>query len=329
MQRALKASETALAAIGNTPIVRLRRVVPQNHAEVYLKLEYTNPTGSHKDRMAAAIIEEAERGGKLRPGMKVVEATGGSTGSSLAFVCAVKGYRFQPASSNAFAAEKLKTMTAFGASVDIIHSPSGRITADLIPSMIRHAQSVAEEGNVYPTDQFNNHDALVGYEALGREILEQLPAGIDAFCAAVGTAGLAMGVSRVLKATRPETRVVVLEPASTPFITEGRAGAHGVEGIGIGFLPPLLDKVLYDEARAVSEDEARAMCRQLAKEEGIFAGVSTGLNAVAAIQLAKELGPGRKVVTIACDSGLKYLNGALFSTPVSYLLDDTASAKEH
>ncbi|KAK1711555.1 hypothetical protein CaCOL14_012416 [Colletotrichum acutatum] len=311
----LKASETALAAIGKTPLVRLRRVVPAHHADVYLKLEYTNPTGSHKDRMAAAIIQEAEKRGALKPGMKVVEATGGSTGSSLAFVCAVKGYKFQPASSNAFAVEKLKTMAAFGAKVDIVHSPTGRITAELIPSMIRRAKEVEGHGNVYSTDQFNNRDALVGYAALGHEIIEQVPEGVDAFCAAVGTAGLAMGVSAVLKAARSETRVVVLEPASTPVITGGQAGPHGVEGIGIGFLPPLLDKKLYDEARAVSEDEARAMCRRLARDEGIFAGVSTGLNVVAAIRLAAEMGAGKKVVTIACDSGLKYLNGDLFSTP--------------
>ncbi|WQF85343.1 Putative tryptophan synthase beta chain-like, PALP domain-containing protein [Colletotrichum destructivum] len=315
MQRALRASDSALAAIGNTPLVRLRRLVPPNHAEVYLKLEYTNPTGSHKDRMAAAIIEKAELRGALKPGMKVVEATGGSTGSSLAFVCAVRGYRFQPATSDAFAPEKLRTMAAFGASVDIIRSPSGRITADLIPAMIRRARSVADEDSAYATDQFNNADALVGYEGLGREILAQLPEGVDAFCAAVGTAGLAMGVSSVLKAARRDTRVVVLEPASTPVITEGRAGAHGVEGIGIGFLPPLLDRALYDEARAVEEDEARAMCRRLAREEGIFAGVSTGMNAVAAIRLARELGPRKRVVTIACDSGLKYLNSDLFHGP--------------
>ncbi|EXF79170.1 hypothetical protein CFIO01_08647 [Colletotrichum fioriniae PJ7] len=311
----LKASETALAAIGKTPLVRLRRLVPANHAAVYLKLEYTNPTGSHKDRMAAAIIQEAEKRSALKPGMKVVEATGGSTGSSLAFVCAVKGYKFQPASSNAFAVEKLKTMAAFGAKVDIVHSPTGRITADLIPSMIRRAKKVEREGNAYSTDQFNNRDALVGYAALGHEIIEQVPEGVDVFCAAVGTGGLAMGVSAVLKAARLETRVVVLEPASTPVITGGRAGSHGVEGIGIGFLPPLLDKKLYDEARAVSEDEARAMCRRLARDEGIFAGVSTGLNVVAAIRLAGEMGAGKRVVTIACDSGLKYLNGDLFSTP--------------
>ncbi|KAK1705372.1 tryptophan synthase beta subunit-like PLP-dependent enzyme [Colletotrichum lupini] len=311
----LKASETALAAIGKTPLVRLRRIVPANHADVYLKLEYTNPTGSHKDRMAAAIIQEAERRGALKPGMKVVEATGGSTGSSLAFVCAVKGYKFQPVSSNAYAVEKLKTMAAFGAKVDIVHSPTGQITADLIPSLIRRAKEVEREGNVYSTDQFNNRDALVGYAALGHEIIQQVPEGVDVFCAAVGTAGLAMGVSAVLKAARPETRVVILEPASTPVITGGQAGSHGVEGIGIGFLPPLLDKKLYDEARAVSEDEARFMCRRLARDEGISAGVSTGLNVVAAIRLAAEIGAGKKVITIACDSGLKYLNGDLFSTP--------------
>ncbi|KAK1499396.1 hypothetical protein CCUS01_00120 [Colletotrichum cuscutae] len=311
----LKASETALAAIGKTPLVRLRRIVPANHADVYLKLECTNPTGSHKDRMAAAIIQEAEKRGALKPGMKVVEATGGSTGSSLAFVCAVKGYKFQPVSSNAYAVEKIKTMAAFGAKVDIVHSPTGRITADLIPSLIRRAKEVEREGNVYSTDQFNNRDALVGYAALGHEIIHQVPEDVDVFCAAVGTAGLAMGVSAVLKAARPETRVVVLEPASTPVITGGQAGSHGVEGIGIGFLPPLLDKKLYDEARAVSEDEARAMCRRLARDEGIFAGVSTGLNVVAAIRLAAEIGAGKKVITIACDSGLKYLNGDLFSTP--------------
>ncbi|KXH30193.1 hypothetical protein CSAL01_05023 [Colletotrichum salicis] len=292
----LKASETAPAAIGKTPPIRLRNVAPPNHAEVYLKLEYTNPTGSHKDRMAAAIIQEAEKRGTLQNGDEI------------------KGYKFQPASSNAFAVEKLKTMAAFGAKVDIVESPTGRIMANLIPSMIRRAKEVAGEGNVYSTNQFSNRDALVGYAALGHEIVEQVPEGVDVFCATVGTAGLAMGVSEVLKAARPETRVVVLEPASTPVNTGGQAGSHGVEGIGIGFVPPLLDTRLYDEARAVSEDEARAMCRRLAKDEGIFAGVSTGLN-VATIRSAGEMGAGKRVVTIACDSGLKYLNGDLFSTP--------------
>ncbi|KAL6907354.1 tryptophan synthase beta subunit-like PLP-dependent enzyme [Trichoderma evansii] len=306
------ALDTALSAVGNTPLIRLCRVVPDNHANIYLKLEYFNPTGSYKDRMAVSIIEAAEKSGRLREGMNIVEASGGSTASSLAFVCAVKGYNFRVATSNAFALEKLRTISAFGASIDLIESPSGQISENLIPSMIERANSLAKLGNTYLTDQFNNRDALIGYEALGLELVEQLQSGIDGFCAAVGTAGMAMGVAKVLKEKNPETHIVVLEPASTPIITAGHSGSHSVEGIGIGFIPPLLDRDLYDEAWAISEDDARAMCRRLAREEGILAGVSTGLNVVAAIQLAKKLGPGKSVVTIACDTGLKYLKGDLF-----------------
>ncbi|KAH8667220.1 tryptophan synthase beta subunit-like PLP-dependent enzyme [Ilyonectria robusta] len=305
--------DNVLDAIGNTPCVRLRRVVPEGHAQVFLKLESLNPTGSYKDRMARSMIEEAESRGDLRPGMTVVEATGGSTGSSLAFVCAVKGYKFQVISSNAFAPEKLRTMSVFGSSVELVHSPSGKITADLIPSMRDRAKAVSNNGSCYLTDQFNNRDVLVGYEGLGRELVHQFPNGIDAFCGAVGGAGMMMGVSRVLKTKWPQTKVVILEPASAPVITEGRGGTHGVEGIGIGFVPPLLDKELYDEARAIPEDEARDMCRRLAAEEGLLVGTSTGMNVVAALALAKQCGPGKTVVTVACDTGLKYMNGILFS----------------
>ncbi|WP_174804444.1 PLP-dependent cysteine synthase family protein [Martelella limonii] len=305
--------ETALDAIGNTPVVRLRRVVPDGAAQVFVKLEYFNPTGSYKDRMAKSMILEAERRGELKPGMTVVEASGGSTGSSLAFVCAVKGYQFIVASSNAFAMEKLRTMRGFGATVDLTHSPSGKITADLIPSMIRHAEEVSEREDCYYSNQFNNRDALIGYEEIGHELVAQFPDGIDAFCGAVGVAGMAMGVARVLKGRSELVRIVVLEPASSPVITEGKPGAHHVEGIGVGFVPPLLDQTLYDEARAVSEAEARAMCRRLAREEGLLVGTSTGLNVTAAIALAKELGPGKTVVTVACDTGLKYMNGSLLS----------------
>ncbi|KAH7013151.1 tryptophan synthase beta subunit-like PLP-dependent enzyme [Ilyonectria destructans] len=304
--------DNVLDAIGNTPCVRLRRVVPEGHAQVFLKLESLNPTGSYKDRMARSMIEEAERRGDLRPGMTVVEATGGSTGSSLAFVCAVKGYKFQVVSSNAFAPEKLRTMSTFGSSVELVHSPSGKITADLIPSMRDRAKAISNDGSCYLTDQFNNRDVLVGYEGLGHELVNQFPNGIDAFCGAVGGAGMMMGVSRVLKTKWPQTKVVVLEPASAPVITEGRGGTHGVEGIGIGFVPPLLDKELYDEARAIPEDEARDMCRRLAAEEGLLVGTSTGMNVVAALTLARQCGPGKTVVTVACDTGLKYMNGSLF-----------------
>jgi cysteine synthase len=305
--------ETALEAIGNTPVVRLRRVVPEGAAQVFVKLEYFNPTGSYKDRMAKSMIEEAERRGDLKPGMTVVEASGGSTGSSVAFVCAVKGYGFIVASSNAFAVEKLRTMRGFGATVDLTHSPSGKISADLIPAMIRHAQDVAKRGDCYYSDQFNNRDALIGYEDIGHELVQQFPSGIDAFCGAVGVAGMAMGVARVLKMHAPEVKVVILEPASSPVISAGWAGSHHVEGIGVGFVPPLLSEDLYDEVRAVAEVEARAMCRRLAREEGLLVGTSTGLNVTAAIALAKELGPGKTVVTVASDTGLKYLNSDLLS----------------
>ncbi|KAH8200656.1 hypothetical protein TruAng_005193 [Truncatella angustata] len=305
--------ETSLDMIGNTPLLRLSRVVPEGHAKVYIKMESLNPTGSYKDRMARSIIEEAEIRGDLKPGMTVVEATGGSTGSALAFVCAVKGYKFDAVCSNCFATEKLRTMTALGSGLELIHSPSGKLTPDLFPKIKQRAKDLAAQPGVFAADQFANRDAFIGYANLGRELVQQLPSGIDSFCACVGGGGMLMGVSKVLKPTYPHCRVVVLEPASSPFITEGRAGTHGVEGVGNAFKLPLLDNNLYDEARAVPEEEGRAMCRRLAKEEGILVGTSTGLNVVAAIALAKELGVGKTVVTVACDTGLKYMSGPLFA----------------
>lgn len=307
-----KAVSSLTEAVGQTPVVKLRHVVPENSADVFVKLESVNPTGSYKDRMALAMIEEAEKRGDLKLGMTVVEYTGGSTGSSLAFICAAKGYRFRVVSSDAFAPEKLRTMLAFGAELEIVKSENGRITPDLIPKMIERAKELAAEEAVYTTDQFNNVDSLLGYGAIGRELLEQLDTPIDTFCGAVGTAGMVMGVASVLRRARPETRVVVFEPSSSAVISTGRAGAHHVEGIGVGFVPPLLDEALFDEARAVAEVEGREMARRLAKEEGIFAGTSSGLNVAGALRLARELGAGRTVVTVACDSGLKYLSGDLY-----------------
>jgi cysteine synthase A len=249
-----------------------------------VKLEFFNPTGSYKDRMALAMIEEAEARGTLRPGMRVVEYTGGSTGSSLAFVCAVKGYPFIAVSSDAFAREKLQTMRAFGAELIILPSHEGLITPDLTPRMIAKA----------------------------RELVQQVEGPIHAFCGSVGTAGMLMGVARVLRQANSQARIVALEPASAAFISTGRAGDHHVEGIGIGFAPPLLDAAFYDEALGIDEEEARQMARRLAREEGIFAGVSSGLNVVGALQLAQELGPGYTVVTVAVDTGLKYLDGDLY-----------------
>jgi cysteine synthase A len=311
-------SETAMGksildAIGNTPVVRLRKLVGPDSADVLVKLEYFNPTGSYKDRMALAMIEGAEARGDLKPGMTVVEYTGGSTGSSLAFVCAVKGYRFKVVSSDAFAPEKLKTMQAFGAELVIVPSGGAGITPDLIPRMMAEAQRITQSEPAFATNQLHNRDSLNGYEDLGRELITQTPDGLDAFCGAVGSGGLLMGVARALRAAGRHTRIVALEPGGSPLLSTGSAGTHRVEGIGIGFVPPLVEKGGYDEARAIDEAEARAVSRRLAREEGILAGTSTGLNVAGALRIARELGPGHVVATVAVDTGLKYLTGDLFA----------------
>lgn len=307
-----KAFPSVLQAIGNTPVVRLSKVVPADAADVFVKLEYYNPTGSYKDRMALAMIEQAEWRGDLRPEMTVVEYTGGSTGSSLAFVCAVKGYRFAVVSSDAFAQEKLDTMRAFGAELTIIPSEGKKVTPDLVPRMMQRAREMADAESGYFTNQLHNADASRGYEPIGYELHEQVDGTIHAFCASVGTAHMLMGVARVLRSRNPHSRIVALEPASTPVLTEGRSGTHHVEGIGIGFVPPLLDKSLCTEARAIDESESRRMAGRLACEEGIFAGTSSGMNVLGACMLAQELGPGHNVVTVAVDTGLKYLAGDLY-----------------
>ncbi len=301
-----------LQAVGNTPVVRLRKVVPPDSAGVFVKLEYFNPTGSYKDRMALAMIEEAEKRGDLRPGMTVVEYTGGSTGSSLAFVCAVKGYRFRVITSDAFAMEKRQTMKVFGAELNIVPSEAGRITPELVPLMIERAREIADSGPSYFTNQLHNEDSVKGYEQIGKEIAEQVEGPIHAFCGGVGTAGMLMGVAHILRRLTPPPRIVALEPASTPVISGGKAGTHHVEGVGIGFLPPLLDRDFFDEARGIDEAEAREMAWRLAREEGIFTGTSSGMNVIGACAIARELGPDHTVVTVAVDSGLKYLAGDLF-----------------
>ena len=302
---------SVLEAIGHTPVVRLTRLVAPESADVYVKLEYFNPTGSYKDRMALAMIEGAEARGTLKPGMRVVEYTGGSTGSSLAMVCAIKGYPFLPLSSDAFAREKILTMEAFGAQVEIVPSDGGKVTPALFDRFKQRIAVLKDEPGTFWTDQFNNADALNGYREIGSELLGQLGT-VDAFCGAVGTAGMLVGVSRALKDGGSRARIVALEPSGSPVLTTGRGGAHRVEGTAAGFVPPHLTRDDYDEARAIDEDEARAMARRLARVEGIFAGTSTGLNVVAALQLARELGPGRRVATVAVDTGLKYLAGDLF-----------------
>ncbi|HEX2445872.1 MAG TPA: cysteine synthase family protein [Vicinamibacterales bacterium] len=304
-------TDSVLETIGRTPVVRLSRLPPAGSADVFVKLEYFNPTGSYKDRMALAMIEGAEASGALRPGMRVIEYTGGSTGSSLAMVCAVKGYEFRPLSSDAFAREKILTMEAFGADVEVMPSDGGKVTPGLFDRFKERIALLKEQPNTFWTDQFHNADALNGYRDIGVELLEQL-GSIDVFCGAVGTAGMLVGVSQALKAAGCRARIVALEPAGSPMLTTGRGGPHRVEGTAPGFVPPHLARDAFDEARAVDEEEARLMARRLAKEEGVFAGTSTGLNVVAALQLARELGTGHRVATVAADTGLKYLAGDLF-----------------
>jgi cysteine synthase len=305
--------DSVLAAIGRTPVVRLRRLVSEGSAAVFVKLEYFNPTGSYKDRMALAMIEGAEARGALKPGMRVIEFTGGSTGSSLAMVCAIKGYDFAPLSSDAFAREKIETMRAFGAAVEMVPSDGGKVTPALFDRFRARIHTLQSEPGTFFTDQFNNGDALIGYGQIGAELLEQLES-LDVFCGAVGTGGMLVGVSRALKAGGSRARIVAVEPSESPALTQGRGGAHRVEGTATGRIPPhLTGKGDYDEARAIDEEAGRAMARRLAREEGIFAGTSTGLNVAAALQIAAELGPGRSVATVAVDTGLKYLAGDLFS----------------
>jgi cysteine synthase len=305
-------ADSVLGAIGETPVVRLRRIVPAGAADVLVKLESLNPTGSYKDRMALAMIEGAEARGLLRPGMRVVEFTGGSTGSSLAMVCAAKGYRFVVLSSDAFAREKLLTMQAFGAELLLVPSDDGKVTPALFDRFKKEIAVLAGEPDTFWTDQFRNEDAIRGYMGIGRELLQQAGGRIDAFCGAVGTGGMVLGVLRALRDAGSRARIVALEPLSSPALTEGHGGAHGVEGTGTGSVPPHMVERPYDEARAVSEAAARIMARRLAREEGLLVGTSSGLNVAAALQLAVELGPGHIVATVAVDTGLKYLAGDLF-----------------
>lgn len=302
-----------IAAIGNTPVVRLGRLADGDRAEVWVKLEAANPTGSYKDRMALAMIEAAEADGRLRPGQTVVEYTGGSTGSSLALVCAVKGYPLRIVSSDAFAVEKIRTMRAFGAEVELIPSPAG-ITPDLIPAMVRRAGEIAAETGAFWTDQFNNVDMVDGYRRLGEELLDQLPGPppLTAYCGYIGTAGCFLGTTGALRAKLPNLHRVAVEPGESAVLSGGPAGTHHIEGGGIGRWPPQLRAGDFDEVIAVPEADAFAMAREAARAEGVFSGPSTGANLVAALEVARRLGPGHRVVTVQVDSGLKYLAGGVY-----------------
>lgn len=302
-----------MKAIGNTPLLKLEKLVPPGSAEIYVKWEGANPTGSMKDRMALSMIEGAERRGQLKPGGSVVEYTGGSTGSSLAMVCAAKGYRAHFVSSDAFSEEKLQTMRAFGAHLELVPSEGGTITAKLISDMIARARELSAQPNTFWTDQFNNPDNRNAYHAMAREILRALPDGFDEFITGVGTGGSFSGNAEVLKEALPGIRCIALEPEGVRALSGGNtSGRHRLEGIGSGFVPSICRLDLADEIMAVSDADAFATARELARREGIFGGITSGANVWAALQRARALGPGKRIVTLVVDSGLKYLNGELY-----------------
>jgi len=301
-----------LQGIGNTSLLALRNIVPDNGSRILLKLESENPTGSMKDRMALAMIEAAEADGRLREGGSVVEYTGGSTGVSLSLICAVKGYPLHIVTSDAFAQDKLDHMEILGARLEIVRSDGGRMTEKLTRDMIEAAATLAKEHGSFWTDQLNNTDQIAAYRRMAEEIWTQTGGRVDGFVHSVGTAGSLRGNAEVLRRHNELIRVVAVEPSESPVLSGGPTGAHKIDGVGAGFVVPLWRDEIADSIELVSTEEAVAMAVRLAREEGLFAGTSTGGNVIAALRLAEQLGPDATIVTIMCDTGMKYLNTTLF-----------------
>lgn len=301
-----------LDAIGNTPLVELNHVVPPGSARVLVKLEWANPTGSMKDRMARAAIGAAENDGRLQPGGTVVEYTGGTTGVSLAFMCAVRGYKIKIVSSEVFGREKIQNMQAFGAEVQLVPARGGGITESLIKEMIAQAEMLSQQPGYWWSDQFNNRDAIAGYYPMGEEIWQQTGGEVTAFVQAVGTAHSLHGTTHALREHQRNIHIVAVEPAESAVLSGQPSGSHGIGGIGVGFIPPLWEPAMVNEIMTVSTEEAKSMARALAREEGLFAGTSSGANVVAALRLAERMGPQASVVTILVDSGLRYLSMDIF-----------------
>lgn len=307
------AANRPMTLIGNTPLVKLNRLTSSDSADVYVKFEGANPTGSMKDRMALSMIRGAEQRGQLSPGGTVVEYTGGSTGSSLAMVCATRGYRAHFVSSNGFAAEKIQTMRAFGATVELIHAEGGVLTANVIDQMIARARELAQAPDTFWPDQVNNPDNKRGYHGMAREILDRRGTHIDAFVMSVGGGGCISGNAEILKQNIPSIQIVAVEPFHVRNISGGdTGGTHRLEGIGLSFVPSILRRDLIDDVIPVTDEHAYQTARDLAHQEGILGGITSGANVWAALQCARALGPGKCVVTVVVDSGLRYLNGDVY-----------------
>jgi cysteine synthase len=304
---------SVLTTIGNTPLVELRHVVPRDCARIVVKVEGANPTGSMKDRMAQAMVGRAEADGRLRAGGTIVEYTGGSTGASLALVAAVKGYRLRIVTSDAFSDDKIVQMEAFGAELTLIPSPGRMITKQLIENMIETARKISREPDTYWTDQLTNTDSIAGYHPMGEEIWQQTGGTVDAFVQAVGTTASLQGVGMALRAHHPRVKIIAAEPAESAVLSGGTKGGHRIEGIGIGYTPPMWNPEIVDEVFAASTDDAESMARRLAREEGLFTGTSSGLNVLGAIHIGRQLGPDATIATLLIDSGLKYLASGVYN----------------
>jgi cysteine synthase len=304
---------SVLQRIGGTPLLELKRIVPSGCARILVKVESANPTGSMKDRMALAMIEAGERTGRLRPGQRVVEYTGGSTGVSLALICAARGYPLSIVTSDAFSVEKRNHMAALGAELTIVPSKGGGMDEALTRSMIETARQITERTGAFWTDQLKNTDQLTAYHAMADEIWQQTGGRVDAFVQSTGTAACVRGVAERLRRYRPDVRIVAIEPTESAVLSGGKTGMHKIEGVGAGFVVPLWHASIADEIATVSTEDAMAMARQLARTDALFAGTSTGANLVAAIDLGKRLGSDATVVTVMCDSGLKYVSTRLYN----------------
>jgi cysteine synthase A len=312
MSKEPRIDASILQHIGGTPLLELKRIVPAGCARILIKVESANPTASMKDRMALAMIEAGEQTGRLKPGSRVVEYTGGSTGVSLALICAARGYPISIVTSDAFSAEKRNHMAALGAELTIVPSISGGMDEALTRNMIEAARQIAERTGAFWTDQLNNTDQLTAYHAMANEIWEQTSGRIDAFVQSTGTAACVRGIAEVLRRHKPNIHIVAVEPKESAVLSGGRTGVHKIEGVGAGFVVPLWDPSIADEIATVSTEEAMAMARQLARSDALFAGTSTGANLVAAIEIGKRLGKDATVVTVMCDSGIKYLSTRLY-----------------
>lgn len=303
-----KLQPNILDCIGNTSLLPLRKIRPKNGSQILIKLESENPTGSMKDRMALAMVEAAEKDGRLKKDGFVVEYTGGSTGVSLALVCAVKGYPLHIVTSDAFAKEKLAHMKILGAELEIIPSENGRMTEKLTKDMVEAARVIAKKEGSFWTDQLKNKDQLVAYHKMAEEIWTQTEGKIDGFVQSVGTAASLRGTGEALHKYNNDIKIVAVEPAESPVLSGGKTGSHKIDGIGAGFIVPLWQENIAHQIKQVSTQQATDMTKRLAREEGIFAGTSTGCNVIAALQLAEELGENSTVVTLMCDTGMKYLS---------------------